>query len=86
MYLIYPLLIWFSGNDLMARSLKASADKLASETTKIGMALSIFGISLAGIYYVMGKGDAANKMSAAAFGAVALTLSPDIINFIKGLA
>lgn len=86
MFLFYPLVIWLHSTDVIARSLKASADKLASETSKIGMALAIFGISLAGIYYVMGKGDAAQKMSAAVFGAIALALSPQIMGFIKALA
>jgi len=72
-------------NSAEARSLKATADKLASETTRIGLGLALFGIGLAAIYFMIGKQDAGMKLNHALFGSFVLLLSPAILSFIKGL-
>ncbi len=74
-----------SSNSLWARSLKATADKLAEETTRIGLGLALFGLVLAGIYFVLGRQDASAKMTQALMGVFVLMLSPTILNFVKGL-
>ena len=72
-------------NSAEARSLKATADKLASETTRIGLGLALFGIGLAAIYFMIGKQDAGIKLNHALFGSFILLASPAILGFIKGL-
>ena len=74
MFFLYPLMYWIYSENVMARSLKASADKLASETNKLGLVIAIFGIALGGIYFVIGKSDAASKMTGIIFGAVIIAL------------
>jgi type IV secretory pathway VirB2 component (pilin) len=69
-----------------SRSLKATADKLAQETTRIGFGLAIFGIVLAAIYFMLGKQDASTKMTQALMGVFVLMLAPTIVNFVRGLA
>ncbi len=81
-------LIWlwiFVSNNVFARSLKATADKLAQETTRIGHAIALFGLVVAAIYFMVGKQDAATKMTQALMGVGILMLSPSIITFLKGL-
>jgi type IV secretory pathway VirB2 component (pilin) len=80
--LLFSFLI---ANNTWARSLKATADKLAEETTRIGFGLAIFGIVLAGIYFMLGKQDASTKMTQALMGVFILMLAPTIVNFVKGL-
>lgn len=77
---------FFITNNTWARSLKATADKLAQETTRIGFGLAIFGIVLAGIYFMLGKHDASTKMTQALMGVFVLMLAPTIVNFVRGLA
>ena len=72
-------------NSAEARSLKATADKLESETTRIGLGLALFGIGLAAIYFMIGKQDAGIKLNHALFGSFVLLASPAILGFIKGL-
>jgi hypothetical protein len=69
-----------------ARSLKASADKLAQETTRIGFGLATFGIVMGAIYFILGKQDASTKMTQALMGVLILMLAPTIVNFARGLA
>lgn len=81
-------LIWlwiFVSDNVFARSLKATADKLAQETTRIGHAVALFGLVVASIYFMVGKQDAATKMTQALMGVGILMLSPSIITFVKGL-
>jgi len=79
------ILAYLFMNNADARSLKATADKLASETTRIGLGLALFGIGLAAIYFMIGKQDAGIKLNHALFGSFVLLLSPAILGFIKGL-
>lgn len=71
---------------LWARSLKATADKLGQETSRIGLALAIFGVVIAGIYFVLGKNDAGQKMTQALLGTIVVVSATSIVNFIQGLA
>ncbi|PIP96714.1 MAG: hypothetical protein COV37_12430 [Bdellovibrio sp. CG11_big_fil_rev_8_21_14_0_20_39_38] len=79
------ILAYLFMNNAEARSLKATADKLASETTRIGLGLALFGIGLAAIYFMIGKQDAGIKLNHALFGSFVLLASPTILGFIKGL-
>jgi hypothetical protein len=72
-------------NPSFGQSLKVTADKLAQETSRIGLGLALFGLVLAGIYFMLGRQDASTKMTQALMGVFVLMLSPAIINFVKGL-
>lgn len=85
MSLLSVLFAIFYADSTWARSLKATADKLAQETTRIGLGLALFGLVLAGIYFVLGRQDASAKMTQALMGVFVLMLSPTILNFVKGL-
>lgn len=86
MSLVGFLIVFFYSESLWARSLKAAADKLAADTTRIGFGLAVFGIVLASIYFMLGKQDASTKMTQALMGVVVLTLSTSIVGFVKGIA
>ncbi|MBI2519473.1 MAG: hypothetical protein HYV97_03625 [Bdellovibrio sp.] len=79
------LLALLSANS-WAVSLKASADKLAQETTRIGFGLALFGLVLSAIYFMIGRQDAGQKMTQALLGIFILMLAPSIVTFVKGLA
>lgn len=80
---LIPLLY---SDTLWARSLKATADKLAQETNRIGLGIALFGLTLAAIYFMLGRQDASAKMTQALMGVLVLMLSPTIISFVKGIA
>lgn len=86
MSLMFIILTFFFSESTWARSLKVTADKLAQETTRIGFGLAIFGIVLAGIYFMLGRQDASTKMTQALMGVFVLMLAPTIVNFVRGLA
>ncbi|MBI2522746.1 MAG: hypothetical protein HYV97_20155 [Bdellovibrio sp.] len=83
---IILILLFMLSTNSWAVSLKASADKLAQETTRIGFGLALFGLVLAAIYFMIGRQDAGQKMTQALLGVFILMLSPSIVSFIKGLA
>ena len=82
MKIFWPVLF---SESVYARSLKASADKLSEETSRIGIALAVFGLALGGIYFVLGRQDASMKMTQALLGILVLMLAPSIVGFIKGI-
>lgn len=80
------IMAFFYSDNLWARSLKATADKLAQETNRIGLGIALFGLTLAAIYFMLGRQDASTKMTQALMGVLVLMLAPTIISFVKGLA
>lgn len=70
---------------LWARSLKATADKLAQETNRIGLGIAAFGITLAAIYLILGRQDAATKITQSLLGLLVLLSTAAIIDFTRGL-
>ena len=85
MPLLISIYLFFSQN-VFARSLKATADKLAQETNRIGLGVALFGLCLAGIYFMLGKQDASAKMTQVLMGIGIVIIGPSILTFIKGLA
>jgi len=85
MHLLISLYLFFA-NNAFARSLKATADKLAQETSRVGHGVALFGLVMAGIYFMIGSQNAATKMTQALMGVGVLMLSPTIISFVKGIA
>lgn len=68
-----------------ARSLKATADRLGQEVTKIGFALALFGLAVGAIFLLMGKHDASNRIAMVLLGALLLGIGPALIEFIKSI-
>lgn len=80
------LISLFISNPIWARSLVASADKLGQETSKIALGLGLFGLVVAGIYFVLGRQDANTKITNALLGLTIIVLAPSILSFVKSIA
>jgi len=80
------LLVFLLSDETWARSLKASADKLASEASRIAFSVGLFGLILASMYLMLGKNDANEKMTKVLAGICVCMLAPAIMNFMKGIA
>lgn len=80
------ILYLFLNDNLWARSIKATADRLGSEAKNIGLSVGLFGLAIAGIYLTLGKQDASTKITQAIFGLLVIVMSPSIVSFIKGIA
>ena len=74
------------GDNVWARSIKATADRLGSEAKTIGLSISIIGLAVAGIMRAMGKQDAGAKITQALLGCLVIVMSSNIAGFIKGVA
>jgi hypothetical protein len=72
--------------NVWARSIKATADRLGSEAKNIGLSVGLFGLAVAGIYLTLGKQDASTKITQAGLGLLVIVMSPSIVSFIKGVA
>lgn len=73
-------------DSVWARSLKASADKLASETSRVAFSVGLFGLILASMYLMLGRNDAGEKMTKVLMGICVCMLAPAIMSFMRGLA
>jgi uncharacterized membrane protein len=71
---------------LLAASLKASADKLASETSRVAFSVGLFGLILASMYLMLGRNDAGEKMTKVLMGICVCMVAPAIMSFMRGLA
>jgi len=71
---------------LFARSLKASADKLASEASRVAFSVGLFGLILASMYLMLGRNDAGEKMTKVLMGICVCMLAPAIMSFMRGIA
>jgi len=83
---LWMILLGIASNEAFARSLKASADKLASETSRVAFSVGLFGLILASMYLMLGRNDAGEKMTKVLMGICVCMLAPAIMSFMKGLA
>lgn len=77
--------IYLSDN-LWARSIKTTADRLGSEAKSIGLSIGILGLVIAGIMLALGKQDAGNKITSAFLGCLVMVMSTSIVSFVQGVA
>ncbi len=70
---------------LIAASLKVTADRLGQETTKIGVALGVFALAIAGTYLAMGKQEGNARVNQAIIGIVIILAAPAIVKLIKSI-
>jgi len=86
MNFIVALTLWSLSDSLWARSLKATADRLAEEATRVATGVALFGIVVAGIFLMLGRNDASTKMTSALLGTLVVMIAPSIIGFVRTLA
>ena len=85
--MIIPFIIFsFIAEQAEAASLKSTADRLGQEVTQIGFSIALFGLALGAIYLILGKQDAANKITLCLLGVLCLACSPALLKFIQSLA
>lgn len=83
-YLLLVLPFLFS-NPIIAASLKGTADGLGNEAVKIGLALGIFALAVAGTYLALGKQEGGQKVTLAVVGILVILLSPSIVSTLRGI-
>lgn len=80
------VLLFLTSHDSFARSLKASADKLAQDASRLAVPIGLFGLIVASIYLMLGRNDASEKMTKVLMGLGVCMTSGAIISFFQGLA
>jgi type IV secretory pathway VirB2 component (pilin) len=67
-------------------SLKGTADGLGKEAIKLGLALGVFALVIAGIYLAMGKQEGGQKVSYAVMGILVVLTAPSIVTTLRSIA
>ncbi len=67
-------------------SLKGTADGLGQEAIKLGLALGVFALAIAGIYLAMGKQEGGQKVSYAVMGILVVLLAPSVVTTLRSVA
>jgi hypothetical protein len=68
-----------------AASLKGTADALGVEATKIGLALGVFALAVAGTFLALGKQEGGQKVTFAVIGIIVILSAPTIISILRGV-
>lgn len=66
-------------------SLKGTADGLGAEAVKIGLALGVFAVAVAGTYLALGKQEGGQKVTYAVIGIIVILLAPSITTTLRGI-
>ncbi len=83
--LIIATLLSILSTAVFGASLKGTADGLGAEAVKIGLALGIFAIAVAGTYLALGKQEGGQKVTYAVVGIVIILLAQSIVTTLKGI-
>ncbi len=75
--------LFLVSSNVLAASLKGTADALGQEAIKVGIALGVFAIVRAGIAIAQGKPDGGEQMTKAIFGTGCIMLVVTIISTLK---
>lgn len=67
-------------------SLKGTADGLGQEAIKLGLALGVFALAVAGTYLAMGKQEGGQKVSFAVMGILVVLMAPSIVTTLRSLS
>lgn len=67
-------------------SLKGTADGLGQEAIKLGLALGVFALAIAGIYLALGKQEGGQKVSYAVMGILVILLAPSVVTTLRSVA
>ncbi len=71
---------------LFARDVIDTANRLSQAMTKFGMAISVGGLVVCGLYFVFGKQDASTKLINCLIGMVCIWGTQTLISFISSIA
>lgn len=85
----FPFLILSSflvSRPLYARDVIDTANRLSQTMTKLGMAISVGGIVLCGIYFVCGRQDANTKLTQCLFGVICIWGVQTLISTVSSVA
>jgi type IV secretory pathway VirB2 component (pilin) len=82
-FIPFAILLALNTDNLWARSLRATAEKLGQEATQIGYALALLGLVIGGIYLALGKQDGGKKLTEAVFGVVVISGAGALIKLIR---
>ena len=83
---ILPFLLIYSVSNAIAASLKGTADGLGQEAIKLGLALGVFALAVAGIYLALGKQEGGQKVSFAVMGILVIIMSPSVVTTLRSIA
>lgn len=71
---------------LYARDVVDTANRLSKIVTQTGMALTLGGLALCGIYFLAGKQDASTKLTQCFIGMLCLWGGTTLINLVSSVA
>lgn len=81
------LLLFLSFQNLaFAGSLKGTADALGSELARLGLAVGLVSLVVAGTYLHMGKQEGGQKVTQAVLGILVILAAPTIISTLRSVA
>lgn len=69
-----------------ASSLKGTADALGSEASRIGLAVGLLSLVVAGTYLHMGKQEGGQKVTQAVLGILVILAAPTIITTLRSVS
>ncbi len=84
--LSFLLMLQFLPTSLWARDVIDTANRLSQAMTKFGMAISVGGLVICGLYFVFGKQDASTKLINCLIGMVCIWGTQTLISFISSIA
>jgi type IV secretory pathway VirB2 component (pilin) len=73
-------------NFAVAGSLKGTADALGSELGRLGLAVGMISLVVAGTYLHMGKQEGGQKVTQAILGILVILAAPTIISTLRSVA
>jgi hypothetical protein len=83
------LLIIFSiaavSSEVFGASLKGTADGLGKEAIKLGLALGVFALAVAGTYLALGKQEGGQKITQAVMGILVVLTAGTIVSNLTNL-
>jgi type IV secretory pathway VirB2 component (pilin) len=85
--MIFRFLLLFSSlqNIALAGSLKGTADALGSELTRIGLAVGLISLVIAGTYLHMGKQEGGQKVTQSIVGIIVILSATTIISTLRSV-
>lgn len=84
--LVLPILTSLTVSNAFGASLKGTADGLGQEAIKLGLALGVFALAVAGTYLAMGKQEGGQKVSYAVMGILVVLMAPSIVTTLRSVS
>ena len=83
--LFLPILSFIAVSNVFGASLKGTADGLGQEAIKLGLALGVFALAVAGTYLALGKQEGGQKVSFAVMGILVVLMSPSVVTTLRSI-